>query len=673
MARPAEIDNQGSRLVILASVSLVIAGLYFGREVLIPLALAILLAFLLSPPVRWLEKLRTPRTPATLVVVCIAMALMVGTGYLVGMQFTSVIKQLPSYQGELQKKIASLKSHGGFFRKAEQEIHNLNQAATMPTQPVATAGQANTPTPGANPPALVENNVLLGGSAPLAGNAAQPPTTQPADQTPVPVRIVTDQTAPQWVLQYAETVLSPLATAGLVFVLLIFILLTSDDLRDRMIRLFGHGRLNLTTQAMDEAGTRISRYLGALAVVNTAYGICVAIGLSAIGHFFGHGTAFPNVLVWGLLVGLFRFIPYLGIWIGAAIPILLSFALFPGSTVFLAVLAMFIALEVVVGQFIEPYWYGSSTGMSALAVFVAAMFWTWLWGPIGLLLSTPLTVCLVVMGKYVPQLQFLDIILGDEPVLPPHIKIYQRLVAGDEEEAADLAREMLEKQSVESVYDEVLVPALAIAEQDHHRDRLDPQKLAFVHQNLREVVEELGEEARVRLAKETAAKTKGEATEEKSDPAPIVTRPPLARDCSIKVLCLPAKSESDEIVAIMLAQLLELRGFHASAGSTESLASEMVDLIETQKTDIVCISAMPPSAVAKSRYLCKRIHARFPEVGILVGIWVSKADPNRITRRVACSERVLLATTLAQAQEQIDQMVHPILARAQAAEPATVA
>jgi predicted PurR-regulated permease PerM len=673
MARPAEIDNQGSRLVVLVSVSLVIAGLYFGREVLIPLALAILLAFLLSPPVRWLQKLRIPRTPATLVVVCIAMALIVGTGYLVGKQLTSVIRQWPSYQGELQNKIASLKSHGGFFRKAEQEIHSLNQAATTTTQPVAAGGLDKLAPPG-NPPDSGVNNALLAGNAALAGNAPPPPAKQPATETPVPVRVVSDQTAPQMVLQYAETVFSPLATAALVFVLLIFILLTSDDLRDRMIRLFGHGRLNLTTQAMDEAGTRISRYLGALAVVNTAYGICVAIGLYAIGRFLGHGTAFPNVLVWGLLVGLFRFIPYLGIWIGAAFPILLSFALFPGSTVFFAVLAMFIALEVVVGQFIEPYWYGSSTGMSALAVFVAAMFWTWLWGPIGLLLSTPLTVCLVVMGKYVPQLQFLDIILGDEPVLPPHIKIYQRLVAGEEEEAADLAREMIEKQSLESVYDEVLIPALAIAEQDHHRDRLNSQKLAFVHQNLRDVVEELGEEARVRIGKETAAKTKGGATEEKSDQAPIVTRPPLARDCSINVLCLPAKTESDEIVAIMLAQLLELRDFCASAGSTESLASEMVELIETQKADIVCISAMPPAAVAKSRYLCKLIHTRFPEIGILVGIWLSKADPDKIARRVACAERVLLATTLARAQDQIDQMVHPILARgSETAESATTA
>jgi hypothetical protein len=482
----------------------------------------------------------------------------------------------------------------------------------------------------------------------------------PPAETPVPVRVVhADQTVVDIIAQYANSVLSPLATAGLVFILLIFMLLTREDLRDRMIRLVGHGRLNLTTQALDEAGTRISRYLGALSIVNIAYGLCVVIGLYVSGKAFGHGKAFPNVLVWGLLVGLFRFVPYVGIWIGAAIPLLLSFALFPGSGVFFSVLGLFITLEVIVSQFVEPYWYGSSTGMSALAVLVAAMFWTWLWGPIGLLLSTPLTVCLVVMGKYVPQLQFLDIILGDEPVLPPHIKIYQRLIASDEEEAADFARDLLEGKPLEVLYDEVLIPALAMAEEDNHRGSLDDEKLAFVRQSLRDLLDELVEEARARKSQIQSDQTQAAP---ESDAA-IKLRPPLARECSINVLCLPAKTESDEIVAIMLAQLLELRSYCASAVSQNLLASEMVEAIEKQGIQIVCVSAMPPAAVPHSRYLCKRIHARFPDIALLVGVWHSKADVAKTKRRIACADNVSMTTTLAHAQEQIDQMVHSILAR----------
>jgi predicted PurR-regulated permease PerM len=655
MARPVELRGKGSRFILLATVFLVVTGLYFGKEVLIPIALAVLLSFLLTPAVRWLETIRLPRVAATLIVVLIGVAAVGSVGVLVYKQFISVLEQLPSYEGELHTKFQSLKGHGGWFRKAEQEIKSIGAtsqpAITQSTQPsVATA----LPDP-AKPPA-----------APIAGQV-------PTNENPLPVRFVPPTESPLTMIKdYASTVLDPLFTGFLVLILVIFMLLTREDLRDRIIRLVGHGRLNLTTTALDDAGTRISRYLGALSIVNALYGATVAGGLWAIGRLLGHGHGFPNVLVWGLLVGLLRFVPYVGIWIGASVPMLLAFALFPGNAVFFAVVCLFLALEIIVSQAVEPYWYGASTGMSALAVLISAVFWTWLWGPIGLLLSTPLTVCLVVMGKYIPQLEFLEILLGDEPVLPPHVRIYQRLIADDEDEATDLARELLEKQRLETVYDEALLHVLVMAEHDRARDRLDEQKLAAIQQGIRNMVEELAEEDRARRVRKAAADTEDVAkdqpqTEQPGERPEPLHRPNLPKDCTINVLCLPAKGKSDEIVALMLSQLLELRGYCATAGSQDSLASEMVETIEKERTEIVCVSAMPPSAIAHSRYLCKRIHARFPDIHMLVGVWMSKADPAQMKRRIACDESVHLVTTLSQAQDEIDQITHRVNVESQPA------
>ena len=655
MAKSVELSGRGSRAIILASVCLTVTALYFGREVLIPLALAVLFSFLLMPVVRWLERLRFPRGVATIVVVLVAMMVIVLIGYVVGHQFASVLEQLPSYQGELHKKIEGFRRHGGVFHRAEEEFHSITKSATA-TQPAASQ------------PATT--NILNARS--LANAATGTTPAAPPPEQPIPVRIVPPESSTiELIKEYATSFLDPLATAGLVLILVIFMMLTAEDLRDRIIRLVGHGRITVTTQALDEAATRISRYLGALAIVNGAYGAIVAAGLAAIGHLFGQGRSFPNVLVWGLLVGLFRFVPYLGILIGASVPLVLSFALFPGSAVFIGVVLMFVVMDVVVSQFIEPYWYGASTGMSPLAVLVAAIFWTWLWGPVGLLLSTPLTVCLVVMGKYIPQLQFLDIILGDEPVLPPHVRLYQRLVAADEDEASEMAQELLKEKTLVQVYDEVFIPALAMAEHDHYRRRLDEERLDFVRQSLRDMVDELGEEARAKRIRLSAAQTE-QAAKDQSPQATPTPRPLLPKDCTVNVLTLPAKNESDEIVAMMLTQVLEMRGYCASFAGVDLLASEMVQLIETRGSQVVAVSAMPPAAVAHARYLCKRIHARFPDIGMAVGVWMTSADPEKVKHRIACDESVRLLRTIADAEHDIDQMAQRFITVGETPEPATV-
>ncbi len=307
-------------------------------------------------------------------------------------------------------------------------------------------------------------------------------------------------------MEWLSGALHPLTTAFLMIVFVIFMLLNREDLRDRMIRLVGAGQLNTTTQAVTDAAERISRYLLSLAIVNLCYGLAVALGLWLIGKLLGAGQPFPNPLFWGLICGVSRFVPYVGIWATASMPLALSFGLYPNYGVFFATVGMFLVYETVVAQFIEPYFYGARTGMSTIAVLVSAVFWTWLWGPVGLLLSTPLTVVLVVVGKYVPQLQFLDIILGDEPVLEPPVRIYQRLLALDAEEAADLAREYLKSRPIEEVFGEILLPALALAEQDRHRGSLDPEREAFVRQSMRDLVEELSELNREQIREKAEAK-----------------------------------------------------------------------------------------------------------------------------------------------------------------------
>lgn len=630
MARPADLGGKSSRFLILASVFLVIAGLYFGRQVFVPLALAILLSFLLTPPVRRLERLHVPRGAATIMVFAIAVGVIGGIGYIVGRQFIVVVNELPRYQDELKHKLQKLGTHGRIFRKLSSELSNVGASVTTPQ---------------------VEGSP---GALPQAGA----PSTKP-----IPVTIVEQNTPVQLLRRYATTVLDPLATAGLVLVFVIFMLYNREDLRDRMMRLVGHGRLNITTQALDEAATRISHYLGALSIVNSGYALVTAGMLWVIGHYLGGGQGFPNVLVWGILVGLLRFVPYVGVWIGASVPLLLSFALLPGYAAFFATLGLFIAMEIVISQFIEPVWYGATTGMSALAVLVAAVFWTWLWGPIGLLLSTPLTVCLVVIGKYVPQLRFLDIMLGDEPVLPPHIRLYQRLIAGDDEEASDLVHELPDEHTLECAYDQVLLPALALAEEDHHAGRIDEPRHQFVRQNLRDLVEELAEEEHARRTRQAASATEQRAKDQPAKPHKPEVRRAVPNDCAVYVACLPAKDEADEIVANMLRHLLEFRGYCATVVSVTSLAAEMVELISKQPADIVCVSALPPSAVAHSRYLCKRIYARLPEIGLIVGLWTARGDLEKARRRIACAENVGLATTLAQAQHEIEQMAQPIIVR----------
>jgi len=641
--------GSGLKLGLMPTVFATVAALFFAQAVLIPLAVAILLAFLLAPVVTWLERWRMGRIVAVMLAVGTALAALGAIGWVVERQFVEVAEKLPDYRENIQNKFRRLQgAAGGGFSKAAKGVEDtLTSMAT--TQP-ATA------------PSAMAN---LTTSARVADNPPGAPTLPPVSpQSPLPVREYSEPaTALEIGGRYLGRLLSPLATGGLIVVFVIFMLLNRRDLRDRMIRLIGHGRLNLTTQALDDAATRISRYLLMQSAINATYGVCVGLGLWIIGLSSAEGR-FPNVLLWALLAAVLRFIPYLGPFIGAAVPVVLSLAVFHSAGVFAATLCMYLAVELVMSHVLEPWLCGSSAGLSVMAILVSAVFWTWLWGPIGLLLATPLTVCVVVLGKYVPQLRFLDVILGDEQVLEPSVRVYQRLLSLDQEEAGELLHDYRKEKGLECVYDQVMIPALAMAEKDRHTGTLDAERQTFIRQSMRDLIEELGDAQRIENAAAALAEVK-----ETSDSAASVVRPSIPRQPSVIVLCLPAHDEADEIVGLMLAQLLELKGQRAIAASQVSLAGELLELVQEHEAGAVCISALPPAALAHSRYLCKRLHVKFPELPTVVGLWTSKADPKKSLDRLACHGRANLVTSVGAAIAEIHQMIQPLLLQRASADP----
>jgi predicted PurR-regulated permease PerM len=623
MAQSFQTGKSG-RIGMLASMAIIVTALYFAKTVLIPIALAVMLSFLLAPLLIRLQRWGMGRIPALLIVLGILSIAVGGLGYVVYRQIDDLAGKIEQYRQNIQEKVAWLKGigHDGAIDKAMKVI---TEATTQPSKTAASQPASVKPAPGET------------------GTAPQP----------VPVFITNEKPAETPGKKAFEDLyagiapyIDPLATAGIVIIFVIFMLLTREDLRDRVIRLIGQGRINVTTQAMDEAATRISRYLVAQCIVNGSYGVSIGIGLWLIGLTAGHNNpSFPNWFLWGVLTGLLRFIPYIGPWIGASFPIVLSLAVYHGMTVPLCVVGMFLLIELLSNNLMEPWLYGSSTGVSTVAILVSAIFWTWLWGIPGLLLSTPLTVLIAVTGKYVPQLEFLNILLGDEPALEPKFRLYQRLLADDVEEADDLMREYLEKQSPVEVYDQVVLPALALAEGDWHRDRLDQAKQASVRQAVRDLVEEVGD--RPRKADETMASRYDRC-----------------------ILCLPARDPADEIASTMLTQILTEHGYCAEYLSSEKLASEYLETVEQKNVQVVIISALPPAAVTHARYLVKRLRGRFPELKIIVGLWTAVGSLERAKGRLESAGTSIVVSTLQAAVEQVRQTVLPLIVTEKAEEKA---
>ena len=397
-------------LLLLASV---IAGLYFGRTVIVPIALATLITFLLSRLVTRLERW-IGRIAAVLVTVIAMFTIFAGASWVIGSQVIDLADKLPDYQANIVAKIRSLKlPAGGPLARFSSSVHVLQNELVAPS------------------PAPPTDRARGDSSA----------RTPPPVASPIPVKVIEGRSAiPQLMQETLSAILSPLGTAALVLLLVIFMLLKREDLRGRLIRLVGQGRISTTTRAMEDAGRRVSRYLSTQFLVNTCYGICVALGLQFIGV--------PNAALWGVLAGVLRFIPYVGAWVGALLPVLLSFAISTSWITPLMTIALFVVLEAIVSNVVEPWVYGANTGVSPIALIISAVFWTWLWGPVGLVLSTPMTVCLAVIGRHVPRLEFLGILLSEDQALAPHEEFYHRLLSFSMDSAEEFATKYVETESL---------------------------------------------------------------------------------------------------------------------------------------------------------------------------------------------------------------------------------
>jgi predicted PurR-regulated permease PerM len=604
---PSATPSKSSRPAALAAAIIIVAGLYFGRDVLVPLAVALLLTFLLAPLVHRLEHLRLPRLPAVLIVVAFSFVIIGLIGWVISDQAADLAQRLGTYQSDIERKIQDMhRSLGhGTWANASRAIDQMAKDVVT-TQPGENSGD---------------------GSWLTRGTPLNPVMVQVAPSSDGASVINTMSEALQFV--------APMAKTLVIIVFVVFMLTQREDIRDRIIRVIGHGRLSVTTQAIDDATTRISRYLLAQSGINGVYGLVVAAGLSLI-HI-------PNPALWGLLCGLLRFIPYVGVWIGAIFPIALSLVVPDGyyaARPFLTV-GLFVVIEILAANVVEPLLFSSSTGLSPLAILFAAVFWTWLWGGIGLVLSTPLTVLFAVAGKYVPQLSFFHILLGDEPVLTPPERYYQRLLADDAEDAQDLLEEFEKKLTREEAYDQILIPTLEMAERDQNLQVLDPQRRDFIWQIMKDHVE-------------TAVRPASEDSKTPKTPA-------IPADRTVRVVCLPAGDFADEIIGLMLTNLLSERGYQASTVSSSPLASERVDLIATLNADLVVVSAMPPGASLHVRYLYKRIRAKFPSVRLLIGLWNAAADQAKLERRMASDSEVRVVARLHDAVIAIHDMAQPLL------------
>jgi predicted PurR-regulated permease PerM len=599
-----------SRILTLVAAVVVITALYFARVMLVPLALAVLFTFVLAPLVSVLERIRIPRFLAIFLVVGITVSGLGVMGWTVGNQLIDVTNQLPSYKTNIKEKIDAI--HNPKNRRLDKAADAMKELGKEITD--------NPPVP--NEPGTLPKN-SSGGK-----NTQQQPKA-------VPVQVFQPASNP---MESLNSVITPLGSAVIVLVLTIFMLAGREDLRNRFIGLVGLGHLNLMTQALDDAGSRVSRYLLLQLVINACFGVVIGLGLYFIG--------IPNSMLWGVVAALLRFLPYVGSPLSAVLPILLSLAIFPTWTGPVATIGLYLIVEMLVGNFLEPLIYGAHTGISSFAILFAAIFWTLIWGPIGLLLSTPLTVCLVVLGRHVPALHFLNIMLGDQPVLLPEAHYYQRLLASDQVEAKQVLEEYLKTNSLEDLYDSVLIPALALAEQDRHHDDLDEITEQFICKSTKELLDELGDKSR-----EPATAEMGKAHSDLaalSDPK--IRVPPPSHVTS--VVCIPARDEADEIVGIMLSQLLERAGYRAQAVSIGTTA-EMLSQVKEAAPDIVCISALPPFALLHARDLYKRVRSNVPNVKIIVGLWKFSGDPIKAAARFNIIGDDKLAITLAQTVLQV--------------------
>jgi predicted PurR-regulated permease PerM len=613
-----------SGLMTLATGVVVVAALSIAREVLMPITLAVLLSFMLAPLVDLLRRIRLGRVPAVLLAVLLALAVILGLGGVIGAQFAGLAGDIPRYVSTIQDKVQSLQG------VTVSRLSGLINRLAPQTGPASSAPGESART----------GNTAASGQAASAG----PTAATNASPAPVPVEIHQPTASPTEMAQRLLTpVLSPLATTGIVFVVAIFILLQRDDLRDRLIRLFGARDLHRTMMAMDDAGRRLSRYFLTQLALNTAFGCVIGLGLFLIGV--------PSPVLWGIVTALMRFVPYVGAFLSAALPLALAAAVDPGWSMVVWTGALFLVGEMVMGHVVEPLVYGHSTGLSPVSVVVAAIFWGWLWGPIGLILSMPLTLCLVVLGRHVDRLEFLDVLFGDQPALTPVESFYQGMLAGNLDEVQDYAEQLLKDRSLSSYYDEVAIRGLQLAALDVERGVLTEDQITRINAGVEDLLGELSDhddsDPAPRTADSRPAGTPRAQQELPKQPAPESAGAPgqetlaPAWRAPSAVLCIAGRGTFDGAASAMLAQLLGMHGLgarvvpHAVVGSRAALAA-----IDLEGVMMVCLCYASISGTPSHlRYNVRRLRTRLPAAAILVSLWPAEVVGDDRLRAAVAADR----------------------------------
>src|ERR1700716_3317563 len=593
-ARPARsIPVSGATLPAVLLGVIVVAALYFGRDVLVPIALAVLLSFVLSPLVGLLKRWYVPRGIAVAIVALAAFAAIFGLGALMVSQVNELAGDLPRYQSTLREKIQALRgatAGTGTLERASEVLQDLSK-------------EIDKPKAGANTPRLRDSRTP---GAPIPVEVRQP-----------------DPGALQTVATLIAPLIHPLTTTGIVIIFVIFILGQHQDLRNRLIRLAGAQDLQRTTAALDEAGERLSRLFLTQLGFNASFGLVIGIGLAVIGV--------PSAPLWGMMAAILRFVPYIGAPISAIFPLVLAAAVAPGGTTVLWTAALFLIVEPIAGHVIEPLVYGRSAGLSPVAVIVSATFWTWLWGPIGLVLSTPLTICMVVLGRHVDRLKFLEVMFGDEPPLTPAETVYQRMLARDPVEAAEQAQVFLREKPLVAYYDEILLEGLRLAQADAERGLLDQERMEHIRDGVADIVEDLAphQDKTEALAKDETENAESplarlDKVEARAEPADLA---PHWRDGK-PVVCIPGLGLLDEAGGRMLADLVERGGIGGRGEPADALSMSRISAWDTAGVALVCLCYMENPTPAQIRYAVRRIRRRASDVVVLVALLGKSPQPD---------------------------------------------